>query len=327
MHLEMTTTISMVVVMAVAAGLGSMGLEAGCLAMSAEPPGKAPGGGIGRGAGEPREPPAKNAADTVIAADAVKVSMVVERETIFTGESIELAVTLEIAPGWHTYWDGDNDSGFPTQVKLSLPEGLTAGEIKWPVPVRHVAEGDILDYVYFDRCTLLIAVTADKRYVNVNVGAGEIVAEISWLVCREGCVPGSATVKVAAPSARPMVMNDKPKAAKVATAVKVARDLLPVPEGQTDPRMTARWVEGALVLGFEGSESLTFMPSGSGASVVDPVQTATTSKVLEPLTLRFKPDSGAKPGEPGKPVIGIVQAKVKGSAKPVNLAIRIARPG
>ena len=258
-----------------------------------------------------------------LTANAVKASMVLERETIRPGETIDLAVTLEISRGWHTYWNGDNDSGFPTEVKLTLPRGLTAGPIKWPVPERHLADGDILDYVYFDQCTLLVPITADSTFAAEV--RGEIVAELSWLVCREGCVPGSATLKTDSPFVAPLMPSSKPKADKVATEVKAARELLAMPASK-DARVTAKWEGDALVLGFKDSEALTFMPSADGARVADPIKTATTSKAKEPLTLRFKPDQEAKPGAPDKPVVGFLRAKVAGSAKPVNIEIKIDQP-
>ena len=50
------------------------------------------------------------------------------------GQSVWVALDLRIKPGWHTYWRTPGDSGLPTTIKWTLPDGVTAGDIQWPVP-------------------------------------------------------------------------------------------------------------------------------------------------------------------------------------------------
>ena len=55
-------------------------------------------------------------------------------EVAAPGETIELRVTFDVSDGWHIYGQMPENSPHPgTQVKLSLPDGITAiGEWKLP---------------------------------------------------------------------------------------------------------------------------------------------------------------------------------------------------
>src|SRR5262245_15955955 len=79
-----------------------------------------------------------------------KVSLVSEKRTVTRGSNFLLAVRFDLEPGWHIYWKGQNDTGYPPSVTLDLPEGFRTGEILWPVPKRLVSPGNILDHVYND---------------------------------------------------------------------------------------------------------------------------------------------------------------------------------
>src|SRR5262245_5129872 len=50
------------------------------------------------------------------------------------GQTVWAGVQLRMSPGWHTYWRNGGDSGAPTTIQWTLPAGVTAGPIEWPVP-------------------------------------------------------------------------------------------------------------------------------------------------------------------------------------------------
>ena len=54
----------------------------------------------------------------------------------FDGTAWHTGVLIELAPGWKTYWRMPGDSGIPTTLAWTLPEGLKASEIEWPAPER-----------------------------------------------------------------------------------------------------------------------------------------------------------------------------------------------
>ena len=122
----------------------------------------------------------------------VKVRLALDATALVPGKPATLGVIFDITDDWHLYWRNPGDSGLPPTVKLKLPEGVTAGEIRWPAPKRHLQAGGILDNIFEKQLVLLYPLSASR-----SIKPGEIVveADVDWLVCREKCVPGRANVK------------------------------------------------------------------------------------------------------------------------------------
>ncbi len=128
---------------------------------------------------------------------AVKASLLSSQTAAVPGNPLEVGVLLEMAPGWHTYWTYAGDAGLATRIDWSLPAGFSAGPIAWPAPEAVLEPGDILTYSYHGKVLLLttIAVPSDAA------GEVKLRAKVSWLACKEMCVPGSAEVALTLPVA------------------------------------------------------------------------------------------------------------------------------
>src|SRR4051812_3739680 len=72
--------------------------------------------------------------------DPVKARLVAETGSIAPGETVLVALHLEMRPGWHVYWRNPGDSGLPTEIAWTLPLGFTSGEIAWPTPERFAVD-------------------------------------------------------------------------------------------------------------------------------------------------------------------------------------------
>lgn len=122
-----------------------------------------------------------------------RMRLVAGPRTFVPGRTVTLGVVLEMDPHWHTYWINPGDSGMPTQVDLEMPEGFEAGEIQWPVPKRLMLEG-LVTLGYEDKAILRIPV---KTPENLELGREvEIRAEVSWLECRDVCLPGDGSSSI-----------------------------------------------------------------------------------------------------------------------------------
>src|SRR5262245_1004386 len=64
----------------------------------------------------------------------VKISLVSEQDAIVPGQPFTVALRLEHAKHWHTYWVNSGELGKATTFTWKLPEGFTASEAMWPVP-------------------------------------------------------------------------------------------------------------------------------------------------------------------------------------------------
>lgn len=190
-------------------------------------------------------------------AKAVRARLICETTALVPGQAGWLAIALDIAPGWHVYWKNSGDTGQPVSWEIDAPATLMIGEALWPAPKRYLSAGEILDYTYEERVTILLPVTLSSAH---PVGeAIRVRARVAWLVCREGCVPGEVDIdqefQVAASSA-----------VHAADALRFAetRDLLPRPAVEMlQAGASARWEGSRLVLSAQGADSLEFYPHAS----------------------------------------------------------------
>ena len=128
--------------------------------------------------------------------DYMETELVVETTSIKPGQPFWAGLRMKMDEHWHTYWRNPADSGLPTEIHWTLPEGFQAGEINWPYPQKIVL--DILaSYGYEGETLLLVEITppADLE----TGGTADIGAFASWLVCADICLPGESGYRVTLP--------------------------------------------------------------------------------------------------------------------------------
>ena len=152
----------------------------------------------------------------------VQAELVAETTAFLRGGETTVALRLVPEPGWHTYWINAGDSGLPTRLQWTLPEGVSAGPIQWPAPHR-ASLGELTNYGY-DAETL--------HLVNIAVPAGwppdqplRLQTLAKWLVCKDVCIPGEATLSLE----RPVVDGGADLDATWVAAFDAARAALPQP--------------------------------------------------------------------------------------------------
>jgi thiol:disulfide interchange protein/DsbC/DsbD-like thiol-disulfide interchange protein len=152
----------------------------------------------------------------------VHARLIAEAAAVAPGGSVTIALEEQIAPEWHTYWKNPGDAGAPTEITWTLPQGWKADAIQWPRPKR-VPVGPLMDYGYEGRLWLLTKLTAPADAPANGKGAPPIIkAAVSWLVCKNICIPEETVLTITVP-----VGDAKPDAA-VAKDFAAARALLPV---------------------------------------------------------------------------------------------------
>jgi thiol:disulfide interchange protein DsbD len=100
-----------------------------------------------------------------------------------------VGLQLSHQPHWHTYWKNSGDSGQPTTLSWTLPAGVLAGDIAWPVPHK-LPIGNLANYGYEGTVLLPVplTITPDFKPSVLNPEL-EIKLQASWLVCKLECVP------------------------------------------------------------------------------------------------------------------------------------------
>ena len=120
----------------------------------------------------------------------VAIDLVAETDRPAAGSEITLALASVPQKGWHAYWENPGDAGLPAKARWTLPEGVTAGPIRYPVPQRLTIAG-LMNYVFEAPFAPLVTlkVPADAK------GALPIRLDLSYLVCTDSlCVPEKATL-------------------------------------------------------------------------------------------------------------------------------------
>src|SRR6218665_476587 len=108
---------------------------------------------------------------------------------VTAGQPLWLGLAIDHQPGWHTYWKNPGDSGLPIELDWTLPAGLEAGEIAWPLP-RKTAIGTLLNFGYEGAMLLPVPVTVASTFAPGPLAQDiRIDLHASWLVCRETCLP------------------------------------------------------------------------------------------------------------------------------------------
>jgi DsbC/DsbD-like thiol-disulfide interchange protein/cytochrome c biogenesis protein CcdA len=100
-------------------------------------------------------------------------------------------VGLQLAhkPEWHTYWKNSGDSGLPTTLEWTLPPGVIAGDIAWPIP-KKIPIGSLANYGYEGTVLLPVPLTITPDFKPPLTGHTlDIKLKASWLVCRKECIP------------------------------------------------------------------------------------------------------------------------------------------
>lgn len=113
------------------------------------------------------------------------------------GAAVDFVLHQQIAEGWHTYWENPGDSGQRIAIDWSLPAGVTAGSLRYPVP-RAIPLGPMVNYGYTGETTVLAEVSIPAEWP-----AGRplsIKARASWLVCKEICIPEETRFSILLPT-------------------------------------------------------------------------------------------------------------------------------
>jgi thiol:disulfide interchange protein/DsbC/DsbD-like thiol-disulfide interchange protein len=256
-----------------------------------------------------------------VATDNVKARLLSEQDSIAPGQSVWVALELDIRDGWHTYWRNPGDSGQATQIAWSLPPGLSAGDIEWTTPHRFVV-APLVNYGYAKHALHLVKISASPDLKALT--PLDLKAKASWLVCADVCIPESADLDLKLP----VTATGGPKDPAVAHILDQARAELP---GAAPAASSARIVDGRLVitLGKEWGatlsriKSLTFYPLDDG--VIEYAAPQTLSR-RDDGAVDLAVKLGYQPPRSGS-VRGVLIATEDGGspgAEPIEVPIEIA---
>lgn len=171
----------------------------------------------------------------------VTINLIPEKDAVTPGEKLAVAIQQIHQPEWHTYWKNPGDSGETTSINWVLPDGFSAGDLEYPVP-QQIAYGPLMNFGFGGEVVLFteINVPADLPQTDATLDA-----EISWLVCRDICVPEFTKATLVLP---------------VATTDHPAKDTNPELFAQARAKLPQQKIWQGMVEELDQTLKLTFTP-------------------------------------------------------------------
>ncbi|MEM7577337.1 MAG: thioredoxin family protein [Planctomycetota bacterium] len=129
----------------------------------------------------------------------VTARLVSASDAALPGEALRLGVLLEHEPTWHTYWTNPGVAGLTTKLAWDLPEGVVAGEVDWPTPIKFGQELEIIGYGYEGDVLLPVSIEVPADFSSDTLS---VKVTVSYLACAETCIPGRAELSLEVPVVR-----------------------------------------------------------------------------------------------------------------------------
>lgn len=158
-------------------------------------------------------------------ADNIEAELVSLSRWAAPGSTVVVAIRQKITPGWHTYWRNPGDSGGPTTLDWTLPQGVKAGGITWPLPERQRLMS-LINYGYSGEVYLpvMIEVPASARPGTTL----PLIVDALFLVCSDQmCVPVPMQLRLDLPVRE----GAPPLDAKYGAAIQAVLEAAPRPAG------------------------------------------------------------------------------------------------
>ena len=164
-----------------------------------------------------------------------QVRLILSADTARPGDTVLAGVDMKMEPGWHTYWKNPGAAGYPTKIEWQLPPGVTASEIQWPLPEK-LPPLEVTTYGYDNEVVLLVPL---KLAADLKPGPLDLKAKVSWLECKEACIPGSGDVEAT------LNIGNQTKASADAALIESWQKKIPTTKTNDFTVLTVRaWWEG-----------------------------------------------------------------------------------
>jgi DsbC/DsbD-like thiol-disulfide interchange protein/cytochrome c biogenesis protein CcdA len=175
--------------------------------------------------------------------DLVKVTLHSEVAKIKPGDSAWLVFKVELKQDWHAYWKTAGQTGFPTTVEWSLPDGVTMEEPLFPSPILYQFQ-ELASYVHKNTFHLLSRLNVSPE-ATFEDGEIPLSAKFSTLICNESnCIPYDTNLAVSL-----SVSRQTKKSGKTEEMIKLAREALPRSMSE-DGKVFASLEDESILLSF-----------------------------------------------------------------------------
>ena len=189
----------------------------------------------------------------------VNAQLVSSHDRVAPGETFYVALRTLLDPEWHTYWANPGDSGEPVQISWKIPDGLSAGDIIWPLP-RPIPTGPIVNYGFDDQAVFPVPFELSETAAPGDILTIE--ADVYYLVCKDICIPEDAVLSLSVEIGDPLIhdrWNDvinlarsaSPKLGDIEAGIEragndIALSFTKLPEGDYSKAYFFPWAQGVI---------------------------------------------------------------------------------
>lgn len=106
-----------------------------------------------------------------------------------------VALRVELAEGWNTYWRAPGEGGIPPEIDWSRSDNIAAVAFHWPVP-EVIEHDDVTTVGYYRELVLPIELTPARGGAPIHVEADLLLG-----ICEEICMPLTASIDMMLPVA------------------------------------------------------------------------------------------------------------------------------
>lgn len=156
----------------------------------------------------------------------VEARLVANVSTIQPGVPFTLGLQFTIDRTWHTYWANPGETGIPTSLNLTLPDGFTAGPLQFPVPKKFITDYGfgVREAGYGYETSVIHPMTVTPPATLTPGQKITLSGKAGWLMCDPNtCVPGKADLSIA------LEVSAVAAPSPEATAIEAAAAKLPQP--------------------------------------------------------------------------------------------------
>lgn len=148
------------------------------------------------------------APQSVVSTDQMRAElMAYAPQGVAPGNTVWAGLQLTHKPEWHTYWKNSGDSGLPTVLEWTLPNGVSAGDIAWPLPHK-IPLGTLANYGYEGKVLLPVPLTIGPDFKPSLLSPNlDIKLKAVWLICRLECIPEEGEFVLRIPAASSTALN------------------------------------------------------------------------------------------------------------------------
>ena len=126
----------------------------------------------------------------------LQMELLSENLSIAPGEPFYVGWRIHRDAGWHTYWKHPGDVGVPPFLEWKLPQGFSAGELRFPPPER-IKMATVSAHGHKGETLFLAKITPPAKLKPGTELA--LKAKASWLTCSKQCCPGFLDLSLALP--------------------------------------------------------------------------------------------------------------------------------